>query len=112
MALIITTNNPHKIADDFERLVKEHRILTWTIDAEGDYTIPKEQWYGHAWMRPIAYDGNNTLIFGFISSTRYPVTKGLYGIYHGRLATTLLAHFDNDMEDLRITPFMVNEIDY
>lgn len=112
MALIIKTNNPQEIADDFKRLVMEHRILTWTIDDEGDYTIPKDQWYGHAWMRPIIYDGTNRLIFGFISSTRYPVTKGLYGIYHGRLATTLLAHFDNDMDDLSITPFMVNGIDY
>lgn len=110
MALIITTNNPQRIKDDFERLVGEKRILTWVVDADGDFTIPKEQWYLHAWMRP-AIINDNHLAFRFISSTRYPVTRGLYGIYHGRLAATLLAHFDTEMDDLQITPLMDRDLD-
>lgn len=109
MALIIRTNDPKRLEYSFRTLVAGNRILTWDVDSEGDYTISREQWREHAWMRP--YFSDNTLIFGFVSSRRYPITKGLYGIYNGRLAATLLAHFDEKMTELTITPYLDSDYD-
>ena len=109
MALIITTNNPCDIIRRFRELVNNNQIQTWQVDSDGDYTISREQWRFQAWMRPMV-DGNNKLIFRFISSTKHPITRALYGVFHGRLAATLLAHFDTDMERLEITPLLAHVI--
>ena len=40
----------------------------------------------------------------FVSSRKYEITKGLYGIFHGRLATTILSHYDNIINSIEIDP--------
>lgn len=110
MALIITTNNPCDIIRRFRELVNNNQIQTWQVDSDGDYTIALDQWRNKAWMRPSVND-NGQLIYHFVSSTKHPITRALYGIFHGRLAATLLAHFDTDMDKLEITPLLAHGID-
>lgn len=109
MALIIKTSNPCSLAEKFKYMIISQDILTWEVDEDGDYTISRDQWKYHAWMRPQCE--NDRLVFCFVSSRRYPITRGLYGIFHGRLAATLLSHFDDMMDDLRITPDLDEQYD-
>lgn len=67
------------------------------------------QWFQHAWLRPYVKD--KLLVFGIIQSSDFPITRQLYGVYHGRFVATLLSHFDDMMENIEITPLMIKEID-
>jgi hypothetical protein len=84
-------------------------IQTWLCDEDGDFTSNREQWKNRAWFR--ASIEENRLVFGIISSRRYQMTRELYGVYHGRFAAMLLAHFDTVMTDLSLTPLAYHKYD-
>lgn len=109
MAVIIKTNNPQNILELFENHVRRRDITTWIVDADGDFTIANPKWTFMAWMRPILEE--EQLVFGFVSSTKYEITKGLYGIYHGRLAATILSHYDNLIDSIFIDPRLNGKYD-
>lgn len=111
MAIIIKSNNPQEVLDLFIKSIKEHDIVTWLIDSDGDFTIANTKWTYKAWMRPIIQEESNMLIFGFVSSKKYNITKGLYGIYHGRMAVTLLAHYDELITSIEINPHLNSSFD-
>lgn len=111
MAVIIRTDNPQHILNTFRTHVENRDITTWLIDAVGDYTIANPKWTYMAWMRPIIQEENNILVFGFVSSRRFEITKGLYGIFHGRLATTILSHYDNLISSIEIEPQLNSKYD-
>lgn len=104
MAIIIKTKHPNNLLNLFKTYVLTRNIITWQVDGEGDFTIANPKWTYMAWMRPISEEENGLLVFGFVSSTKYQITKGLYGIYHGRLAVTILSHFDNLIDSIIIEP--------
>ena len=104
MAVIIRTDNPGYVLKLFSDSVACRDITTWLIDTEGDFTIANPKWKYMAWMHPIAPISGDMLVFGFVSSRKYEITKGLYGIYHGRLATTILSHYDNLITSIEIEP--------
>ena len=104
MAIIIKTKHPNILLNSFKTLVQTRKIITWLVDEEDDFTIANPKWTYMAWMRPISEEENGLLVFGFVSSTKYQITKGLYGIYHGRLAVTILSHFDNLIDSIIIEP--------
>ena len=95
MAIIIKTQRPQELINSLNRAINRRAILTWVVDDMGDYTISREQWQFLAWM-----------IFGIIQSRKFPMTKELYGVYHGRFVATLLSHFDSDIIDINVTPLL------
>ena len=104
MAIIIKTQRPQELINSLNRAINRRAILTWVVDDMGDYTISREQWQFLAWMRP--YILNDRIVFGIIQSRKFPMTKELYGVYHGRFVATLLSHFDLDIIDINVTPLL------
>lgn len=104
MAVIIKTDKPQHILNLFVANVAKHDITTWLVDTDGDFTIANPKWTYMAWMRPFIREEEDLLVFGFVASRKYEITKGLYGIYHGRLATTILSHYDHLINSVVIEP--------
>lgn len=104
MAIIINTESPQNLLDSLKETIQKGRIKTWLLDSEGDLTSANPRWMFKAWFEPHIDSENQILTFGIIPSTQLPLTNEIYAVYHGRLASTMLAHFDFLMEDLRITP--------
>lgn len=104
MAILIKTRQPKVLLNRLNESINNGSILTWQVDAEGDYTIERMQWRCHAWFRP--YVRNELLAFGIIQSSNFPMTRQLYGVFHGRFVATLLSHFDDMMEDIEVTTLM------
>ncbi len=92
-----------------EKLQREE-IQTWSQDDDGDYTHTPLQWHNKAWMR--AHVSSEYIIFGIVSSRKHALTKELYAVYHGRFAEMLLAHFDEHIESLEISPQLDINFDY
>lgn len=111
MALIITSDTPEEIWDKFKRLVEDNIIKTWVIDDDEDLTCSNEKWIFKAWFEKKLLHDKGTLAFGIIPSTRFILTNEIYAVYHGRLASTLLAHFDNLIKELKITPIFDTSYD-
>lgn len=102
MAVIISTNTPDELRDAFVKGINDSVISTWLVDEEGDFTIRRELWRNHAWMRYQRIN-DHSAAFGIVESRKYPMTKDLYGIMHGRFVATLLTHFDSMIENVIIT---------
>lgn len=111
MAVIIQTQDPNKLREHFIRNIYVGKIRTWSVDQEGDITHTNPKWAYKAWFEPKIDIANNQLQFGIIASQIFPMTNELYAVYHGRLATTLLANFDFLIEELSITPQLREDID-
>ena len=111
MAVIIRTSNPKHVLNLFKSNVANRDITTWLVDLDGDFTIANPKWTYMAWMRPMILEDDDRLVFGFVSSRKYEITKGLYGIFHGRLATTILSHYDNIINSIEIEPQLNPEYD-
>ena len=104
MALIIQTQDPQNLLNSLNNLIRKKSIKTWILDAEGDLTNANPKWTYRAWFKPYVQTENNRLAFGIIPSTHFLLTNEIYAVYHGRLASTLLAHFDFMMNGLSISP--------
>lgn len=103
----IRTTNPHRLVEDINKAIEEGRIVTWSVDSDGDYTHSLEQWRNRAWMS-VRYDDADTTIVRFviIEAREQKLSKTLYGIYHGRFAEMLLTHFDTVIMSLSISPLL------
>ena len=110
MAVIIKTNSPEQLHDGFTNAIREFQILTWSVDSDGDFTVERELWRNHAWMRYYRIDGES-VAFGIVESRKYPLVKDLYGIMHGRLVATLLTHFDGLISDIEVTSQLDDRFD-
>lgn len=109
MAIYIRTQNPQRLIEGINRSIQSRDIVTWAVDKEGDYTIDRDQWRFRAWMRPTLIDGQ--LVMSVIQSRRFPMTNELYGVYHGRFVSTVLAHFSNEIEGIEVTPRPIIGVD-
>lgn len=111
MAIIVQVrkSNPNQLISSLNEAIMSRSVLTWAVDNMGDYTISRDQWRYLAWMRP--YIEGNRIIFGIIQSRKYPMTRELYGVYHGRFVATLLSHFDTDIYSLSVTPLLMQGYD-
>ncbi|MCC8068394.1 MAG: hypothetical protein LIO71_01310 [Ruminococcus sp.] len=110
MALIIHTNQFLSLQSKLNLAIQLGVINTWIVDDEGDYTIAKERWRMKAWFR-LRQVSEHEAIFGIVSSKKYPLTKEIYGVYHGRLAATLLSHFDNLIDSIEIPALLDSKWD-
>jgi hypothetical protein len=94
MALIVNTPSPKELLASIRKAIDDKHIETWSYDADGDFTHSPEQWAYQAWLRPVIVPG--ALTFGLLGKKDVPMTKVVYGVYHGRFVEMLLTHFDND----------------
>lgn len=109
MALILKVEEPQAFKEAVESYIASGRIRTWILDEDGDITHANIRWKNKAWFNfQLREDG---VAFGIIPSKKYGLTKEIYGVYHGRLAATLLTHFDTQIEELVINPELDPEID-
>lgn len=104
MAIIVNTENPQNLLDLLKDAIQRGKIKTWLLDSEGDLTSANPRWMFKAWFEPQIDNANHILAFGIIPSTQTLLTNEIYAVYHGRLASSLLAHFDFRMNELRISP--------
>lgn len=109
MAIIIKTGNPKELQESFVKAIRDRKILTWIVDDDGDFTVRRELWRNHAWMR--CYSINEGLAFGIVESKKYPLTKDLYGIMHGRLVVTLLTNFDSLISRIEVSSQLEDKYD-
>lgn len=93
MAVVFSCIYPEKLLDSFYKSIDDGSIETWIYDEDGDFTHNATQWFSKAWFRPKINEDN--LKFFIISSAGNPISSEIYAIYHGRLAETFLAHFDD-----------------
>lgn len=119
MAIILELNgntNPRQFITNLTTKINRGSIETWEIDNEGDFTLTSQVWQNKAWFRPRFPEPSNQahqeVSFGLISSKRYRLTKAVYAVFHARLAETLLAYCDNDIEKIHITSLMDSNIDF
>ena len=116
MAIIIKTKDPQQLIVRINQYIDSNNIKTWSYDEEGDYTTVSSRGRFLAWMHPILPSKDNDipsnyLYFSIIASTKYKMTKELYGVYHGRFIATLLSNFDTEIEEIRPTPLALEGID-
>ena len=108
MAILVQTNNPKGLLDDIIKNIENKIIQTWSVDDDGDFTHVS-QWKNKAWFK--AYVQNGRLEFGLIGRKDEPMSKMIYGIYHGRFSEMLLTHFDSTIEDISLTSKGVKGLD-
>lgn len=101
MAIIIRTRHPRELREQLIERIFRNIITTWIIDEENDITINNPRWRFKAWFT--IYFEEQRIVFGILSSIRYDMTRELYGVYHGRLAATLLANFDDMIDRMEVT---------
>jgi hypothetical protein len=92
MALIVYTPDPSGLLQAINDGIKSGSVITWSVDADGDYTHTPAQWARKAWMRPSVEAGRIT--FKILTPKEATMSKEVYGVYHGRFTEMLLTHFD------------------
>lgn len=101
MAIVVKTENPSSLLIAIRQAIDEDRIEMWSYDAEGDFTHTAEQWSRRAWLRPsVRADG---LVFNVVPPRSRSISRGVYGIYHGRFIEMLLNHFDKRFTEVFAT---------
>lgn len=103
----IHTENPQGLIESINKAIRIGEIVTWSVDAEGDYTHALDQWKEKAWLR-CDYDveDEHLLRFIIIEPRMQKLTKSVYAVYHGRFSEMLLAHFDTEINSLSISPLL------
>ncbi len=109
MAVIAITNNPNELIQALYQGIRDHTITTWLVDDDGDITIARQIWRHKAWFS--IKSNSSSVIFGIIPSMKHPMTKELYGVYHGRLAATILANFDEMIGNITLTSGYLEDYD-
>lgn len=97
MSVHILTNSPNALLLSFKKAILEKKILTWSSDADGDFTHATEQWRNLAWFRPELR--NDRLVLSIIKPTNSKISSVVYAIYHGRIIESMLAHFDKNFSN-------------
>jgi hypothetical protein len=112
MSVTVHTNKPRTLLGHIKKAIDDGHIVTWQYDDEGDFThtTSTEQWVGKAWLRPIISPG--MLSFGLLSPKGVPMTKPLYGVYHGRFIEMLLTHFEDEFTEVTATAQMEVNVDH
>ena len=109
MAIYIHTDDPHGLHQRLTASIHNREIITWGVDKDGDYTIDRDQWRFKAWFSPTEKQGQR--VFGIVQSRKYGMTHELDGGYHGRLVSTILAHFSDLISEVHITPNPQKNVD-
>jgi len=93
MAVRVFCNDPSGLLRKVKASIRDGAIDTWSVDSDGDFTHTPEQWKNRAWFRPAIFD--DKLVFNILGPRSTPISKTVYGVYHGRLIEMLVTHFDD-----------------
>lgn len=102
MAITITVRTAEDVTT-IRNALRDGLIPTWHMDMDGDITLTNTHWSNKAWFR--INDGKDNpciMYFGLIGSRRIPLTNELYGVFHGRLVSSLLAYFNQLFQKFEI----------
>lgn len=102
MAIFVKTNTPGLLVDSIKKKIDEHKINTWSIDSDGDYTHNTDQWRYRAWIRHKIEAGR--VVFYVICRNDANMSITEYAVYHGRFVEMLLTHFDHECIDIEVSP--------
>jgi hypothetical protein len=112
MAIYIKTKKKIDLVEEIIDKIDSIIISTWSYDDDNDFTHKAEQWNNRAWISAKRNDNDNdSYTFGIICRRDRPITTTEYAIFHSRFAEMLLAHFDDDIENIQITSMPVSGID-
>ncbi|HEV2628996.1 MAG TPA: hypothetical protein VGV41_10170 [Pseudolabrys sp.] len=92
MAINFETANPQALLAAFKKAIDEGHVVTWSYDANGNFTHTPSQWKDEAVLRPSIYTG--WLVMNFYRRKSDKTSPGLYAVYHGRFIESMLAHCD------------------
>ena len=92
MAVRVFSENPKSLLMRVKAAIDDGSIETWSVDADGDFTHTPEQWRNRAWFRPVISE--DKIVFNILGPKSKPISRTVYGIYHGRLIEMFLTHFD------------------
>lgn len=101
MALYFFSDAPGLLLSAFKAAVDVGRVATWSYDDDGDFTHDTHQWSNLAWLRPRVRE--RCLYLHILAPTDRPVSKGTYGVYHGRFVESMLTHCDDLFSRVRAT---------
>lgn len=91
MSVSFLTDNPSKLLKDLKKKIDDGDIVTWSYDADGDFTHVPDQWKNKAWLKP--HEDSDRLRFTIISNSKVDLTWTIYSVYHGRFIETALRHY-------------------
>lgn len=94
MAVHFKTTTPKKLLAAFKKAIDEGKIVTWSYDADGDFTHTAQQWKSLAWLRPKIREGED-LMLTILKPQKSKVSSQVYAIYHGRFIESMLVHCDS-----------------
>jgi len=109
MALYFMTNDANKLLTDFKNKIRQGHIVTWSCDAEGDFTHTPPQWVSKAWLRPRALA--DRLVLGILKPNGASVTWPVYGVFHGRFIESMVEHCHDLFAAAQATPAPVPQVD-
>jgi hypothetical protein len=104
MAVIVKTSDPAGLLAAIRKAIDDGHVVTWSYDADGDFTHTPEQWKFKAWMRPsIPTSPTGEIRFYILHNRNVNMTRAIYGVYHGRFIEMLLSHFDTRFQNATAT---------
>ncbi|WP_114912692.1 hypothetical protein [Acidibrevibacterium fodinaquatile] len=109
MAIYLTTPDPRKLLTDFKDKIQQGHIVTWSYDANGDFTHTPAQWAKKAWLRPRLLQGQ--LALGIVKPNGASVTWPIYGVFHGRFIESMVEHCHDLFSSVQATPKPVGQLD-
>ncbi len=112
MALIVKSSDPEELLKSIRKAIKANKVRTWAVDKEGDFEYVPEQYENDKfWFSPKPDPKNGLLRFGFVEPKNTKIDKIKYGLSHGRFASMILGHFENDFEYIRIPSKPLESLD-
>lgn len=94
MAIHFETATPKKLLATYKKAIDDHRVTTWSYDADGDFTHTAEQWNNRAWLRPKVVP-QKELVLHILTPSDTHLDSVVYAVYHGRFIELMLRHCDN-----------------
>jgi hypothetical protein len=104
--LTFSTQSPQQLLQSIKAEIQAGKIVTWSFDADGDFTHTPEQWKYSAWLRPFVRSGQ--LVFGIIPSRNKSMSKEIYAVYHGRFIEMMQGHFDGSFASATASALLVS----
>jgi hypothetical protein len=94
MAIHFKTATPKKLLAAFKKAIDDGKVVTWSYDADNDFTHTAQQWKARAWLRPTVIERED-LVFTILKPQNSKISSEIYAIYHGRFIESMLVHCDS-----------------
>jgi hypothetical protein len=113
MALLVKTSDPDRLLELIKKAIKAKKVRTWKVDKDGDFEYKPEQYENDVfWFHPISDHENEWLRFGFREPENIEIDKVSYGLFHGRFASMIIGHFENEFQYIRIPSKPIKDLDF